>query len=183
MCSIAQIIIGLANIGGIEKIDWKEIFGSAQVSGYENFLMDADYYRHAYDTKLMGLMNQYGIETEAEVMSGNILQLSRHYRKHAWEARQRIHLAVKALIREAREWFFKDNYSDYSDEEENYWEDDQYAKASAWYHVTYHPDYLHQDDQFSAVSKNHVHLLSFPWVVSDVLFRIKRSSSTRRFRF
>lgn len=161
----------------LKKLIERKFLSTAQVSGYELFLMDADYSKHAYDTKLMGLMNQYGIETEAEVMSGNILRLSRHYRKHAGEARQRIRLAVKALIREAREWFFDGIYSD-SEEEEDYWKDDQYAKASAWYHVTYHPDHLHQDDQFSSVSKDHVHLLSFPWVVSDVLFRIKRSSST-----
>ena len=136
-------------------------------------MLDAEYYRHVYDTKLMGLMNQYGIETEAEVMSGNILRLSKHFRKHAGEARGRIRLAVKALIREAREWFHEGIDSD-SEEDESYGRDDQFAKASSWYHVTYHPDYLHQDDQFCAVSKSSVHLFSFPWVVSDVLFRIRR---------
>jgi RNA-dependent RNA polymerase len=150
----------------------------AQVSGYDDYLLDAEYYKNLYDTKLMGLMNQYGIETEAEVMSGNILRLSRHFRKHAGEARQRIRLAVRALIREAREWFRDDIDSD--SEDDYYGKDDEFAKASAWYHVTYHPDYLHHDDQFSAVSKSPVHLLSFPWAVYDVLFRIKGSSMTRR---
>lgn len=174
------MIVGLSNIADyIEEIDRKDDCCTVQVSGYEDFLADADYYRHAYDTKLMGLMNQYGIETEAEVMSGNILRLSRHFRKHAGEATQRVRLAVKALIREAREWFFDGIYSDSDEEDSDYWRNDQYAKASAWYHVTYHPDYLHQDDQFSSVSRSSVHL-SFPWAVSDVLFRIKRSSSNRR---
>ncbi|KAG0628256.1 hypothetical protein M758_1G013200 [Ceratodon purpureus] len=159
-----------------------------QVPGFENYLFDAEYHRHLYDTKLMGLMNQYGIETEAEVMSGNILRLSRHFRKHAGEARQRIRLAVKALIREAQKWFREgiDNENEedeYYEDDEDYGKDDQFAKASAWYHVTYHPDYLHQDHQYSAVSRTQVYLLSFPWVVCDVLLRIKGSSSMRLRRF
>ena len=47
-------------------------------------------------------------------------------------------------------------------EEEEHWEDDHFAKASTWYHVPYHPDYFHYNDQLSAVTKVNLHLLSFP---------------------
>ena len=141
---------------------------SLQVFGFEDYVEEAVAYKNEYDVKLIGLMNQYGIETEAELMGGNILRLSRHFRKQFGEVKQRIHLAVNLLKREARAWFFGQQGDE---EEEERWEVDHFAKASAWYHVTYHPD--HYNDQFSAATKVKLHLLSFPWVVSDILFRIK----------
>ena len=144
---------------------------SLQVFGFEDYVEEAFAYKNEYDVKLIGLMNQYGIETEAELMGGNILRLSRHFRKQVGEVKQRIHLAVKLLKREARAWFFGQQGNE--EEEEECWKVDHFAKASAWYHVTYHPDYFHYNDQFSAATKVNLHLLSFPWVVSDILFRIK----------
>ena len=142
---------------------------SLQVFGFEDYVEEAIACKNEYDVKLIGLMNQYGIETEAELMGGNILRLSRHFRKQFGEVKQRIHLAVNLLKREARAWFFGQQ----GDEEEECCQVDHFAKASAWYHVTYHPDYFHYNDQFSAAKKVNLHLLSFPWVISDILFRIK----------
>jgi RNA-dependent RNA polymerase len=77
---------------------------------------------------------------------------------------ERIRDAVTSLIDEARQWFDR-NADDLVD-------DDIYAKASAWYHVTYHPDHI----KVSTIGKREVHLLSFPWVVYDVLLQIKKAS-------
>jgi RNA-dependent RNA polymerase len=140
---------------------------SLQVFGFEDYVEEAIACKNEYDVKLIGLMNQYGIETEAKLMGGNILRLSRHFRKQFGEVKQRIHLAVNLLKREARAWFFGQQ-----GDEEECCQVDHFAKASAWYHVTYHPDYFH-NDQFSAAKKVNLHLLSFPWVISDILFRIK----------
>ena len=63
-------------------------------------------YKNEYDVKLIGLTNQYGIETEAELIGGNILRLSRHFQKQFGKVKKRIHLAGNLLKREARAWFF-----------------------------------------------------------------------------
>jgi RNA-dependent RNA polymerase len=134
------------------------------VPGYEEFTDLAKYQKNTYDRKLIGLMNQYGIETEAEAVSGNILNLARQHMKRRGDVVERIRDAVTSLIDEARQWFDR-NADDLVD-------DDIYAKASAWYHVTYHPDHI----KVSTIGKREVHLLSFPWVVYDVLLQIKKAS-------
>jgi RNA-dependent RNA polymerase len=117
-------------------------------------------------------MNQYGIETEAELIGGNILRLSRHFRRQVEEVKKNVQIAVNLLKREARGWFFGHQGEE---EEEECWEVNHVAKAFAWYHVTYHPDYFHNNDQSSTATNVKLHLLSFPWVVSDILFEIKEN--------
>lgn len=136
------------------------------VRGYEEFIDMAKYHKNLYDRKLIGLMNQYGIETEAEAVSGNILNLARQHARRPGNIIERIRDAVSSLIDEARLWFER-NADDLVD-------DDIYAKASAWYHATYHPDHI----KVSAIGKREVHLLSFPWVVYDVLLQIKKSAGS-----
>jgi hypothetical protein len=46
-----------------------------------------------------------------------------------------------------------------------------YAKASAWYHVTYHVDHFQPFES----GKREVHLLSFPWAIHEVLLQIKEA--------
>ncbi|CAK9215440.1 unnamed protein product [Sphagnum jensenii] len=136
------------------------------VLGYEEYVDEASSLKNEYDQKLMGLMNRYGIKTEAEVMSNNILQMSRPYHKRNEDVRQRIQLSVSALRREARRWFFEGDDDNEEHEESRYGGHENYAKASAWYHVTYCADFLGpREDRY---------LLSFPWVVYDVLLAIKR---------
>jgi RNA-dependent RNA polymerase len=145
----------------------RESYDSAlMVLGYEEYVDEASSLKNEYDQKLMGLMNRYGIKTEAEVMSNNILQMSRPYHKRNEDVRQRIQLSVSALRREARRWFFEGDDDNEEHEESRYGGHENYAKASAWYHVTYCADFLGpREDRY---------LLSFPWIVYDVLLAIKR---------
>ncbi|KAG0621598.1 hypothetical protein M758_3G033400 [Ceratodon purpureus] len=131
------------------------------VRGYEEFIDIAKFHKNMYDRKLIGLMNQYGIETEAEAVSGNILNLARQHIKRRGDVIERIRDAVSSLIDEARQWFDR-NVDELVDDDIN-------AKASAWYYVTYHPDHI----KVSTIGRREVHLLSFPWVVYDVLLHIK----------
>ncbi|KAI3883153.1 hypothetical protein MKW92_030412 [Papaver armeniacum] len=123
-----------------------------------------------FDYKLANLMDYYGIKTEAEILGGSIMKLSKSFnmRRDA----ESINLAVRALKKEARTWFDKKSISNSGSLEA----DDIYAKASAWYHVTYHPNYFgcyHQE-------KSREHFLSFPWCVYDKLIHIKKNNSMRR---
>ncbi|MCL7028409.1 hypothetical protein MKW94_007148 [Papaver nudicaule] len=135
--------------------------------GFENHLVDAEYYKGEYDFKLGNLLDYYGIKTEAEIFGGCILKMSKSFdiRKDA----ESIKLGLRSLRKEARSWLEENSGTSSVNEAV----DDLYAKASAWYHVTYHPSYWgrHNDGM------NRVHYLSFPWCVYDKLVRIKRMNS------
>ncbi|KAI3947021.1 hypothetical protein MKW92_024934 [Papaver armeniacum] len=140
-----------------------------EVDGFEDYLDDACFHKGEFDYKLANLMDYYGIKTEAEILGGSVMKLSKSFnmRRDA----ESISLAVRALKKEARTWFDKKGISNSGSQD-----DDIYAKASAWYHVTYHPNYFgcyHQE-------KSREHFLSFPWCVYDKLIHIKKNNSMRR---
>ncbi|KAK2989891.1 hypothetical protein RJ640_019474 [Escallonia rubra] len=104
-----------------------------EVDDFQDYVDHAFDCKSLYDYKLGNLMDYYGIKTEAEILSGSIMKMSKSFdrRKDA----EAIGLAVRSLRKEARTWFNE------RAEELGSGADDVYAKASAWYHVTYHPSY------------------------------------------
>ncbi|KAG7974419.1 hypothetical protein I3843_06G048900 [Carya illinoinensis] len=133
-----------------------------EVDGFEDFLSDAFRNKSEYDYKLGNLMDYYGIKTEAEILSGNILKMSKHFDgKIDLDA---IKYAVKLLRMEARTWFNEGSDADNTDNAK------AKAKASAWYHVTYHYTYWGRYNE----GMNGAHFLSFAWCVYDHLMQIKR---------
>ncbi|KAK8984135.1 hypothetical protein V6N11_029459 [Hibiscus sabdariffa] len=124
-----------------------------EVDGFEDYLADAFFHKSNYDYKLGNLMDYYGIKTEAEILGGSIMKLSRR-------DPEAIGMAVRSLRKEARSWF---------NETRSGSDDDAYAKASAWYHVTYHPSYWGQYNE----EMNRDHFLSFAWCVYDKLIQTK----------
>lgn len=139
-----------------------------EVEGFEEYIDDAFYYKTNYDYKLGNLMDYYGIKTEAELLSGSIMTLSKSFTKR--RDAEAISRAVRALRKEARSWF-----NDKEDDSEAF---DAYAKASAWYHVTYHSDYWGRYNE----GLGRPHFLSFPWCVYDKLIEIKKAENVRRAR-
>ncbi|KAJ9554107.1 hypothetical protein OSB04_018152 [Centaurea solstitialis] len=139
-----------------------------EVDGFEDYIDEAIDFKTEYDYKLGNLMDYYGIKTEAELLSGSIMKMSRSFdRRNDAEV---VGLAVKSLRKEARKWF----RSGRGESDAGY--DDVYAKASAWYHVTYHPDYWGKYNE----DMTRVHFLSFPWCVHDKLIEIKKRKSNIR---
>ncbi|RWR79567.1 RNA-dependent RNA polymerase 1 isoform X2 [Cinnamomum micranthum f. kanehirae] len=130
-----------------------------EVEGFENYIEDAVWHKEQYGIKLCNLMEYYGIETEAEIVSGNLLQMTKSYTKK--KDGETIALAMKTLTKEVRKWFYEKGSRTDDDVAV-----DVYAKASAWYHVTYHPDYFNEE-------KNRSHFFSFPWCVYEILMQIK----------
>ena len=82
--------------------------------------------------------------------------------------RDAIRLAVRSLRKEARSWFNEKN-TNYDEDGEA--DDLLYAKASAWYHVTYHPDYWGRYNE----GLERPHFISFPWCLYDKLTLIKKT--------
>ncbi|KAJ0094291.1 hypothetical protein Patl1_15578 [Pistacia atlantica] len=50
-----------------------------EVDGFEDHIEDAFYYKSNYDYKLGNLMDYYGIRTEAEILSGGVLKMSKSF--------------------------------------------------------------------------------------------------------
>lgn len=134
-----------------------------EVDGFENYIEDAFYFKDIYDRKLRDLMAYYKIKREAEIISGNIMSFVKSFKKK--RDAEAISEAVKSLRKEARGWFNEKSIS-------NHGPDDPYAKASAWYYVTYHPDWWEHYDE---VIEKCEHQLSFPWCVYDKLIHIKKN--------
>ncbi|KAM0912877.1 hypothetical protein ACQ4PT_012533 [Festuca glaucescens] len=140
------------------------------VDGYEAYLEEAFSCKEEYDFKLGNLMEHYGIKSEAEIISGCILKMAKNFTKSS-DAADAIRHAVKLLRKEARSWF--------SDEKgDGDGQDASYAKASAWYHVTYHPEFWGVYNE-GYDHRTH-HLISFPWCVYDKLLRIKQRKNLLR---
>ena len=135
-----------------------------EVDGFLDYVDDAFYHKTNYDYKLGNLMDYYGIKTEAEILSGNIIKLSKSFNKR--RDAEAINKAVTSLRKDARSWFNEGNNGD-----------DEYAKASAWYHVTYHPSYWGCYNQ----GMDRDHYLSFPWCVFPQLLQIKKKVFNRRY--
>ncbi|KAG6509953.1 probable RNA-dependent RNA polymerase 1 [Zingiber officinale] len=139
-----------------------------EVDGFEEHLNDAFFFKGEYDFKLGNLMDHYGIKTEAEIISGNIMKMSKIFTKN--RDAEAIGRAVKVLRKEARSWF-KDKHSDHEHDE-----NEENAKASAWYYVTYHHSYWGCYNE----GLKRPHFLSFPWCVYDKLTQIKQKKIRQR---
>ncbi|TVU15539.1 hypothetical protein EJB05_39064, partial [Eragrostis curvula] len=116
-----------------------------------------------FDYKLGHLMDHYGIKSEAEITSGCILKMSKIFTKSS--DADAIKMAVRSLRKEARSWFSEMSADGH---------DAGDAMASAWYHVTYHPDYWGRCNG----GTDRPHLISFPWCVYDRLLSIKQRRRT-----
>ncbi|VAI49173.1 unnamed protein product [Triticum turgidum subsp. durum] len=137
------------------------------VDGYQDYITEAVWFKEQYDFKLGNLMEHYGINSEAEIISGCILKMANNFTKK--NDADAIRLAVKSLRKEARSWF-----SEMGSDESGGGHEASDAKASAWYHVTYHPEYW---GCYNEGYDHRPHFISFPWCVYDKLILIKRKKN------
>jgi RNA-dependent RNA polymerase len=133
------------------------------VSGFQDYITEAMEFKEEYDFKLGNLMDHYGIKSEAEIISGCILKMAKNFTKSS--DADAIRMAVRSLKKEARSWFDGTDGERALD-----------AKASAWYHVTYHPEYWGRYNE----GFERPHLISFPWCLCDRLISIKKQSNLHR---
>ncbi|XP_042494893.1 RNA-dependent RNA polymerase 2 [Macadamia integrifolia] len=151
------------NVVRSEKVTQSFYDHDLEVEGYEDFLEIAGGHKKLYADKLSALMNYYGAESEDEILTGNLRNrsafLQRDKRRYG-EMKDRILISVGSLHKEAKGWF-----------RSSCKEHEHKKMASAWYHVSYHPDYC-QDG---------VNYLSFPWILDKILLEIKseKKLSTR----
>ncbi|XP_020584591.1 probable RNA-dependent RNA polymerase 1 isoform X2 [Phalaenopsis equestris] len=137
-----------------------------EVDGFEDYIDDAVVFKDNYDFKLGNLMEHYGMKNEAELLTGSLMKMSKKFDKY--KDGEAVRLAVRSLRKEVKAWCDEDV--------DGVKGATSFAKASACYHVTYHPDYW---GTYSEGMKR-PHFLSFCWCLFDKLVTIKKENMGRR---
>ena len=168
----------------IDKSDYKDYMSKLteeavydtrmHLSGMEYYIGEARALRKDYNRDLLALMNQNGVQTEAEIVSGYIIKwLKKGKSKTRYEQHNSTMKAIKSfkdLWRKEFEKEFMDSTKKAVDPAHRTSMD---AKAAAWYYVTYHPEERQRD--FSEQGG----FLSFPWVIHDYVCEIAKRNKHR----
>lgn len=159
-----------------------------EVPGSEAFIDEAWNSKCCYDGQLHGLLGQYKVNNEEEVVTGHVWSMPKYSSKKLGELKERLKHAYNNLRKDFRKVFeqMEPNIDDHnhhllSEEEKNLLFE---RKASAWYQVTYHPRWVQKSLELLVpdgdAGANTV-MLSFGWIAADYLARIKirmRNNST-----
>ncbi|CAK7353670.1 unnamed protein product [Dovyalis caffra] len=144
-----------------------------EVVGAADYISDAWDLKCSYDRQLNGLLAQYKVKREEEVVTGHIWSMPKHSSRKAGELKDKLKQSYNCLKKEFRQVFDKidldlDQLDD--DEKNKLYE----RKASAWYQVAYHPHWVKKSLELQDPdgAGNSV-MLSFAWIAADYIARIK----------
>ncbi|KAG5225284.1 SILENCING DEFECTIVE family protein [Salix suchowensis] len=144
-----------------------------EVVGASDYISDAWDRKCSYDGQLNGLLSQYKVKREEEVVTGHIWSMPKYSSRKQGELKDRLKHSYNSLKKEFRQIFEKMDleFEQHEDGEKNKLYE---QKASAWYQVAYHPHWVKksldlQDPHGSGISV----MLSFAWIAADYLARIK----------
>lgn len=144
------------------------------LSGMAYYIGEARMLRRDYNRDLLALMNQNGVQTEAEIMSGYIIKwLKKGKSKTRYEQHDSTMKAIKSFKDLWRKEFEKEFMDDTQKTIDPVHRASMDAKAAAWYYVTYHPTERQRD--FSEQGG----FLSFPWVIHDYVCEIAKRNKHR----
>lgn len=144
-----------------------------EVPGATDFLSSAWECKCSYETQLNALLNQYGVRTEAELVTEHIWSLPKYSSRKQGDIKERLKNAYSALHKEFRSIFesFVTDQTEISDDEKNRFYE---MKASAWYQVTYHPKWVQKSrEMLKPDCEDMPARLSFAWIAVEHLARIK----------
>lgn len=168
----------------IDKSDYKDYMSMLteeaaydtrlHVPGMEYYIGEARELRSDYNRDLLGLMNQSGVQTEAEIVSGYIIKwLKKGKSKTRYEQHDSTMRAVKSFKSLWRKEFEKEFLEESKNTIDMTKRASIEAKAAAWYYVTYHPEERQRD--YSEQGG----FLSFPWVIYDYICDIAKKNTHR----
>ncbi|KAL9659754.1 hypothetical protein QQ045_024563 [Rhodiola kirilowii] len=148
-----------------------------EVQGSADFVADAWNQKCTYDGQISGLMAQYKVTQEEEIVTGHVWSMPKSNSKKQGDLKERLKHAYSSLRKEFRHVFenLEPEMEQLGDEERNKIFE---QKASAWYRVTYHPDWVKKSLELRGpIDTNNIEdqqvMLSFPWMSADYLARIK----------
>lgn len=144
-----------------------------EVTGSVDFIVDAWDKKCSYDSRLLGLLDQYKVNREEELVTGHIWSMPRYNSRKQGDLKERLKHSYSSLRKEFRQIFEKmeSDFEQLSDAEKNLIYE---RKAAAWYQVTYHPKWVKKSLDLQELDGcRNVVLLSFAWIADDYLIRIK----------
>ncbi|RIA85008.1 putative RNA-dependent RNA polymerase 1 [Glomus cerebriforme] len=137
------------------------------VEGYEEYLKDAQILKSAYDAAIKGVMNQFGIMTEFEAVSGYIIDtITKVDKKKPRDVSKSVMDVTVSIRKHYRKEFEEEFYDEGTNVVSSEAFDRMESKAYAWYFVTYNN--LKDGD-----------MISFPWIVYDILCKIAKKNNSR----
>ncbi|KAF8035867.1 hypothetical protein BT93_C1787 [Corymbia citriodora subsp. variegata] len=147
---------------------------SLEVLGAADFISEAWDHKCSYDGQLSRLLGQYKVNNEEELVTGHVWSMPNYASCKQRELEEKLEHCYVALRKEFREIFktLDSDLESLSDEKRNLLYE---QKASAWYQVTYHPEWgkksvdLHEHNDGGTTAL----MLSFAWIAADFLARIK----------
>ncbi|EOY29490.1 hypothetical protein QUC31_020762 [Theobroma cacao] len=150
-----------------------------EVTGSADYIDDAWVKKCSYDRQLIGLLGQYKVKREEEVVTGHIWSMPKYTSRKLGDLKEKLGHSYGALRKEFRQIFESmDSEIEQLNEDER---NELYErKASAWYQVTYHPKWVEKKLELQkSDGADPVVMLSFAWIAADYLARIKiRSQGT-----
>lgn len=131
--------------------------------GNGKYLKEAEVLCDAYNVELIRLMEMYGVQSEGETISGQVVtffanQAQLRARKEYASLLARLNYETNELQNQFREIFFRDSTERGAEE----YSEDLILKACAWHTVC-------RKKAEAERAAGSVPLVSFPWVVADVL--------------
>ncbi|PRQ26751.1 putative RNA-directed RNA polymerase [Rosa chinensis] len=142
-----------------------------EVPGAHNIVVEALERKRSYDFQLKGLMGQYNVVREEEIVTGYVWSMPKSRKRG--ELQEQLKQSYSALKKEFRQCFERidGDFKSLSNEQKNFLYE---QKASAWYMVTYHPKLVKESLYLQGPDgPGDVPMLSFAWIATDYLARIK----------
>ncbi|XP_074287131.1 RNA-dependent RNA polymerase 6 [Silene latifolia] len=153
------------------------------VPGADEFISEAWGLKCSYVGQVYGLLAQYKVSKEAEIVTGHVWSIPKYSSRKTGELKEKLKHAYNCLRREFRQHFNRlgPSVDELGDEEKN---EVYEKKASAWYRVSYHSEWVKRSmDLQGPDGQRHADpILSFAWIPSDYLARIKVRRGRRRDR-
>ncbi|KAE8682689.1 hypothetical protein F3Y22_tig00111238pilonHSYRG00409 [Hibiscus syriacus] len=144
-----------------------------EITGSADFIADAWAKKCSYDGQLVGLLQQYKVKREEEVVTGHIWSMPKYASRKLGDLKEKLSHSYGSLRKEFRQHFenMDLDFQQLNEDEKNEWYE---RKASAWYQVTYHPKWVKKTLEFQKSDGDEgVVMLSFAWIAADYLARIK----------
>jgi RNA-dependent RNA polymerase len=142
-----------------------------EVAGASVFFAEAWECKCAYEAQLNVLLNQFSVQTEAEIVTGEMWSLNENNVRKKKDTKEKVKYAYSELQQQFRSVFEGMEVAGRCREVSGERKDMAYEmKASAWYQVTYHPVWVRRSRE---LEPDGTAKLSFAWIAVDYLARIK----------
>lgn len=134
--------------------------------GWEKYESSAESHRKEYTAKVLEVLDRYCLVSEAEAFSGFIeIEAYKKWREEKSNAVKVVKKYMNSIMGYFRNVFLSEVRNEHDEEKLSEEEglERKFQRASAWYMVVY--------------GKKSTRVLSFPWVLGDVLSKIKKKRS------